>query len=126
MKKYNPVTKVKDFATGHSIKLSEKTFKKTEEAHSFFTEVADFFLFFLRMVRQTFSRGFEFKEFLQQCFEIGNKNLQLVSITGLIIGLVMTIQSRPALVDFGAVTMLPGMVAVSIIREMGPVITALI
>ena len=41
-------------------------------------------------------------------------------------GLVLTIQSRPVLVDFGAVTMLPGMVAVSLIREMGPVITALI
>lgn len=41
-------------------------------------------------------------------------------------GLVLTIQSRPVLVDFGAVSMLPGMVAVSLIREMGPVITALI
>ena len=41
-------------------------------------------------------------------------------------GIVLTIQSRPVLVDFGAVTMLPGMVAVSLIREMGPVITALI
>ena len=41
-------------------------------------------------------------------------------------GLVLTIQSRPVLVDFGAVTMLPGMVAVSLIREMGPVITALL
>ena len=41
-------------------------------------------------------------------------------------GLVLTIQSRPALLKFGAVTMLPGMVAVSLIREMGPVITALI
>lgn len=41
-------------------------------------------------------------------------------------GLVLTIQSRPALVNFGAVSMLPGMVAVSLIREMGPVITALI
>jgi len=41
-------------------------------------------------------------------------------------GLVLTIQSRPILVEFGAVTMLPGMVAVSLIREMGPVITALI
>jgi phospholipid/cholesterol/gamma-HCH transport system permease protein len=40
--------------------------------------------------------------------------------------LVLTIQSRPALISFGAVSMLPGMVAVSIIREMGPVITALI
>ncbi|MBK6283621.1 MAG: ABC transporter permease [Draconibacterium sp.] len=41
-------------------------------------------------------------------------------------GLVLTIQSRPVLVDFGAVSMLPGMVALSVIREMGPVITALI
>ena len=41
-------------------------------------------------------------------------------------GLVLTIQSRPVLVNFGAVTMLPGMVAISLIREMGPVITALI
>ena len=41
-------------------------------------------------------------------------------------GLVLTIQSRPALLKFGAVTMLPGMVAISLIREMGPVITALI
>lgn len=41
-------------------------------------------------------------------------------------GLVLTIQSRPVLVDFGAVTMLPSMVAISLIREMGPVITALI
>jgi phospholipid/cholesterol/gamma-HCH transport system permease protein len=41
-------------------------------------------------------------------------------------GLVLTIQSRPVLVDFGAESMLPGMVAISLIREMGPVITALI
>jgi len=41
-------------------------------------------------------------------------------------GLVLTIQSRPVLVDFGAVTMLPGMVSLSLIKEMGPVITALI
>jgi len=52
--------------------------------------------------------------------------LPLISITGAIIGLVLTIQSRPTLVNFGAESLLPGMVAVSLIREMGPVITALI
>ena len=41
-------------------------------------------------------------------------------------GLVLAIQARPALSNFGAVGMLPGMVATSLIREMGPVITALI
>ena len=78
------------------------------------------------MVAEIFSRDFEFKEFFRQCFQIGYQSLPLISITGSIMGLVLTIQSRPALINFGAVTMLPGMVAVSLIREMGPVITALI
>ncbi|HEU0136681.1 MAG TPA: ABC transporter permease [Flavobacterium sp.] len=83
-------------------------------------------MFLSTVFRNTFSRGFEFKEFIKQCFQIGNKSLALISVTGVIIGLVLTIQSRPVLVDFGAESMLPGMVAISIIREMGPVITALI
>jgi phospholipid/cholesterol/gamma-HCH transport system permease protein len=41
-------------------------------------------------------------------------------------GLVLTIQSRPTLAKFGADSWLPAMVAVSIIREIGPAITALI
>lgn len=97
-----------------------------EKAGGFLSDVADAFLFMSQIVKATFSRQFEFKEFMSQCFQIGNKSLALVSITGLIMGLVLTIQSRPVLVDFGAVSMLPGMVAISLIREMGPVITALI
>jgi phospholipid/cholesterol/gamma-HCH transport system permease protein len=126
MKKIIPITKVKSFATKHSIRLSEKTIAKTEEANSFLTGVADVFLFITRIIKETFSRDFEFKEFLRQCYYIGYKSLPLVSITGIIMGLVLIIQARPTLVNFGAVNMLPGMVAVSLIREMGPVITALI
>jgi phospholipid/cholesterol/gamma-HCH transport system permease protein len=83
-------------------------------------------LFIVDTVKATFSRNFEFKEFAFQCYKIGNKTLPLISITGAVMGLVLTIQSRPILLDFGAVSMLPGMVMVSLIREMGPVITALI
>lgn len=107
-------------------KLSDKTLKKTEAAGGFLTDFADVILFLTRIVKETFSRGFEFKEFFLQCFQIGYKSLPLISVTGAIMGLVLTIQSRPVLVEFGAVSMLPGMVAVSLIREMGPVITALI
>lgn len=113
-------------AEKHIVRLSEKTIEKTEKANIFFTSIADVILFIFRIFQETFSRGFEFREFFRQCFQIGYKTLPLVSITGTIMGLVLTIQSRPVLVDFGAVTMLPGMVAVSLIREMGPVITALI
>jgi len=107
-------------------KLSDRTLKKTEAAGSFLTDFADVILFLTRIVKETFSRDFEFKEFFRQCFQIGYKSLALISVTGAIMGLVLTIQSRPVLIDFGAVSMLPGMVAVSLIREMGPVITALI
>ncbi len=41
-------------------------------------------------------------------------------------GLVLTLQSRPTLADFGAESWLPGMVSLSIVREIGPVITAII
>ena len=126
MKENNPVIKVKGFAAKQSVRLSEKTMAKTAIADNFLTTLADVYLFLQRIVKETFSRDFEFKEFLRQCFQIGYKSLPLISITGTIMGLVLTIQSRPVLVDFGAVTMLPGMVAISLIREMGPVITALI
>ncbi len=126
MKRINPVGKVMPGIRNASIKVSEKTIEQTDQISLFLIEVANFFLFLSRTVRETFSRNFEFKEFLHQCFQIGYKSLPLISITGAIMGLVLTIQTRPVLLDFGAVTLLPGMVAISLVREIGPVVTALI
>lgn len=126
MKKTVPIKKIKAYARKKTIDLSENTIDRKNKFTLFLNNVSDVTLFVVDVFKNTFSRGFEFKEFLHQCFQIGNKSLPLISITGVIIGLVLTIQSRPVLVNFGAVTMLPGMVAISIIREMGPVITALI
>jgi len=120
------VHKTKDFITKRSIRFGEKAFIKKQDASNFITDIADAVLFITRVIKETFSRHFEFKEFLHQCYQIGYLTLPLISITGAIIGLVLTIQTRPVLVDFGAETLLPGMIAISLIREMGPVITALI
>jgi len=92
----------------------------------FFYDFGSAFLFILHTFREAFSFKFEFREFFKQSYQIGIKSFALISITGLIMGLVLTIQSRPVLMQFGAETMLPAMVATSLIREMGPVITALI
>jgi phospholipid/cholesterol/gamma-HCH transport system permease protein len=92
----------------------------------FFLEVSSLSIFTLRFFKEVFKPPYEFNELLKQSFLIGYKSLPLVSITGFIIGLVLTIQSRPTLAKFGAESWLPAMVAVSIIREIGPVITALI
>jgi len=126
MKKLNPVPRIKSFATGQSIRLSEKTMEEKEIVSTFLLGVGDVTLFIKHIFKETFSRRFEFKEFLRQCYEIGNKSLPLIAVTGAIMGIVFTIQSRPSLAKFGAESMLPGMVAVSIIREIGPIITALI
>jgi phospholipid/cholesterol/gamma-HCH transport system permease protein len=100
--------------------------RKKNRVETFLEDVGNATNFVLKVVRNTFGKDFEFNQFLKQCYAIGNQSLGLISITGIIIGLVLTIQSRPVLVNFGAISMLPGMVAISIIREMGPVITALI
>lgn len=79
-----------------------------------------------RFFVEVFKPRFEFNEFLRQCFYIGNKSLPLVAITAFIMGLVITMQSRPTLVEFGAQAWLPKMISVSLVREIAPVITALI
>ncbi|MGE5382194.1 MAG: MlaE family ABC transporter permease [Omnitrophica WOR_2 bacterium] len=122
----NALPKIRNVTVSSLSKLSENTLHKKESASNFFSDVANAFLFIKQVITETFSRDFEFRELLRQCYQIGNKTLGLISVTGLIMGLVLTIQSRPVLADFGAVSMLPGMVAISLIREMGPVITALI
>ncbi len=67
-----------------------------------------------------------YREIFFHCYELGVLSLGLISLTGFIIGLVLTLQSRPTLAEFGATALLPAMVSVSVIREIGPVVTALI
>jgi phospholipid/cholesterol/gamma-HCH transport system permease protein len=115
--------------SGHiteNVKAKEVSVRKPNSIEVFFGDVGNATKFVLKVIQNMFGKDFEFNQFLKQCFAIGNQSLGLISVTGIIIGLVLTIQSRPVLVNFGAVSMLPGMVAISIIREMGPVITALI
>ncbi|SFA92612.1 phospholipid/cholesterol/gamma-HCH transport system permease protein [Flavobacterium swingsii] len=91
-----------------------------------FIEVGSITLFASRFFKEIFRPDFEVKEFIRQCRVIGYKSLPLVSITAFIMGLVLTIQSRPAMAKFGAESWIPGMVSLSLIREIAPVITALI
>jgi phospholipid/cholesterol/gamma-HCH transport system permease protein len=92
----------------------------------FFVEVSLLSIFAFQFVKIVFQPPYEFRALLKQCYVVGYKSFPLVCITGFIMGLVLTVQSRPTLAQFGAESWLPAMVAVSIIREIGPVITALI
>jgi phospholipid/cholesterol/gamma-HCH transport system permease protein len=92
----------------------------------FLTEIGDITLFTGRFFRELFKPRQEIDEFYRQCFWVGYKSLPLIGITAFIMGLVLTIQSRPTLVEFGAQSLLPAMVSVSLVREISPVITALV
>jgi phospholipid/cholesterol/gamma-HCH transport system permease protein len=91
-----------------------------------FNDVGKVTLFATRFFKEVLKPPYEMKEFIKQCYNIGYKSLPLVTITGFIMGLVLTLQSRPTLAKFGAESWLPSMVALSLIREIAPVITALI
>ncbi len=92
----------------------------------FLLEVGSISDFTARFFREGFKPRYEWSEMVRQCFIIGYKTLPLVGVTAFIMGLVLTVQSRPTLEEFGAESFLPAMVALSVIREIGPVITALI
>ncbi len=92
----------------------------------FFIQIGDLSYFAGRFFKEVVKRPFELKELLRQCYHMGVRSLFLVGLTGFIIGLVLTLQSRPTLIEFGAVSWMPNMVGISIVREIGPVITALI
>jgi phospholipid/cholesterol/gamma-HCH transport system permease protein len=92
----------------------------------FLAEVASITRFVFRFLREALRPPFEIEEILKQAHAVGYKSLPLIGITGFIFGLVLTIQSRPTLARLGAESWLPAMVSISIIREIGPVISALI
>jgi len=106
--------------TQTAIPVKESGFTK------FLEETGNQLLFLGNFWRNLFRGGFEWSEFIHQCYQIGYKSFQLVGITGLILGVVMTLQSLPTMKDFGAESFVPSMVSISIVREIGPVIIALI
>ncbi len=89
-------------------------------------DIGDQVAFFFKFFRNIFSGGFEWSEFVRQCYEIGYRSIMLVGITSFIMGVVLIVQLRPTLVAFGAASMLPKTLSVSFIREIGPVIIAII
>lgn len=98
----------------------------TTDIRNFFSETGSISGFTGRFFSTGLKPRFEFRELLNQCYVIGYKSLPLIALTGFIMGLVLTMQLRPSLVDYGVESQLPVMVGIAIVREIGPVITALI
>lgn len=91
-----------------------------------FIETWGIYNFSARFFKEVFKPPYNLNEMIKQFFQIGNKSLGLVGITGFIIGFVLALQAIPTLQPFGATSLIPSMVGLGIILEIGPVITGLI
>lgn len=63
---------------------------------------------------------------LKQMYVVGVQSLLIILVSGLFIGMVMALQGYTVLVNYGAEESLGPMVALSLLRELGPVVTALL
>ncbi|MEP7704027.1 lipid asymmetry maintenance ABC transporter permease subunit MlaE [Paraglaciecola sp. 25GB23A] len=63
---------------------------------------------------------------IKQIYAVGVQSLLIVVVSGLFIGMVMALQGYTILVGYGAEGSLGPMVALSLLRELGPVVTALL
>ncbi len=82
-------------------------------------------LFMLAGLAQIFSSVKIFPRTLQQLYVIGYKSLFVILLIGIFCGMVLGLQGYYTLVQFGSVGMLGSAVSLSLIRELGPVLTAI-
>ena len=75
--------------------------------------------------KSLFKRPFYFHLFVEQCFNLGVKSCSLVFITALSTGFVMSLQFGHGLERFGGKLYVPKVVGLSILRELGPVLSCL-
>jgi phospholipid/cholesterol/gamma-HCH transport system permease protein len=92
----------------------------------YFIGINNAFKFVRRFFKELFKPPFYIKEIVIQTYEIGVKSLLLITLTGFIVGIVFTKQSRPSLEEFGATSWLPSLIGIAVVRALGPLVTALI
>lgn len=83
-------------------------------------------LFVFRLIRACFATRDWWGQLLKQIHAVGVLTLLIVVVSGLFVGMVLALQGYNTLVDFGAEESLGVVVALTLVRELGPVVTALL
>lgn len=104
------------------IECIEKFGKKNLELLEFLGRII---LFFLRGVVNIFIPPFQFAKIIDHTWFIGVKSVFVIILTGVFTGMVLGLQGYYSLVQFGSEAALGSAVALTLIRELGPVLTAI-
>jgi len=92
----------------------------------FFLRIYEIWRFIVQFFKEVFLPPYEYKEIVNQFFQVGIRSLSIITLTGFITGVVFTKQSRSSLSEFGAASWLPSLMAIALIRALAPLVTALI
>lgn len=95
-------------------------------ALKFFTYIGGAFHLFVGTMFQIFIPPFKRKELIEQMYKIGVMSLPIVFLVSLFTGMVLALQSAYQLTKMNAQMYISSLVALSMVRELGPVLTALI
>jgi phospholipid/cholesterol/gamma-HCH transport system permease protein len=83
-------------------------------------------LFGLRALREACRPPYEIREVVRHVFEIGWRSTPLIATSGFAIGVVLSMHTRASLQRFGAEAMIPAGLGIVLVRETGPLVTALL
>jgi len=92
---------------------------------SFIYELGHITTFFIESFIRLFQYPFQYTKWMHQMYFIGVKSISVVCLTALFTGMVLGLQGYYTLVKFGSEGLLGSAVALSLIRELGPVLTAI-
>ncbi|HMO18799.1 MAG TPA: ABC transporter permease [Oligoflexia bacterium] len=88
-------------------------------------ETGKSWLFVLSVILESLKPPYEFKLLLKQMHAIGVQSISVVALVGGFTGAVLAVQGEYTLSQFGATAFTGSAIALSLIRELGPVLTAL-
>ena len=76
--------------------------------------------FAFKALRELFLPPYEFRETVRQLFELGLRSAPLIGVSGVAVGVVLSMHTRASLERFGAESMIPAGLAIALVRETGP------
>jgi len=90
-----------------------------------FEELGRLTVFLYTVMLSVFSRPFGFSDLVKQIAFIGARSMPIILLSGLFTGMVLALQFYDVLARFGSVDLMGSAVSLSLIQELGPVMTAL-
>jgi phospholipid/cholesterol/gamma-HCH transport system permease protein len=90
-----------------------------------FGSIGQISLFLMESLMATFSRPFYIKQTFHQLFRVGFLSLPIVTLTAIFTGIVLALQTYAGFARFSATGAVPTVIVLSIVRELGPVLTGL-